>query len=273
MSYQWRDMGRITAEDAEAEPAHERLFTEEILMDLSEWSPIKNGIVNGLMSMLMRASSSSMSKYPQSYPIYYYIDMNAADGSGSPRIFINNANKIGLPYRALFIEQDQERHADLEACFANCANAYTYCGDHADALLPYCQGLRGKPYGLIYNDNCGVPTWDALASVSQLRQVEHMDFIINCPATAIKRVRRVFKRDEFLIDSLKAINKAYWMVRYPEGRWQWTILVGTNWKDNEWRAQRMYPISSPEGQEALDILNRTKKEREEDNGQLPLSLI
>lgn len=29
MSYQWRDMGRITAEQAEAEPESERLFPTE----------------------------------------------------------------------------------------------------------------------------------------------------------------------------------------------------------------------------------------------------
>lgn len=242
-------------------------------MDISEWTPIKNHIVNGLMGMLMRASRSSMLRFPQSYPTYHYIDMNAADGSGGSEFFLSIAHAIGMPYQALLIERDKRRYADLEARYAQWQCVYTHHGDHCQAAPTYCHRyLQGKPYGLVYNDNCGIPSWDTLASIGRLPSAEHIDFIINCPATAIKRVRRVFKRDEFLIDSLNTIAKKYWMVRYPEGRWQWTVLMGTNWASKEWRAQRMYDINSPEGQEALDILNRTRGERDADieQGTLPL---
>lgn len=243
-------------------------------MDFSAWTPIKNHIVSGLMGMLMRASRSSMSRYPQSYPTYHYIDMNAADGSGSPQIFLDIAHTIGMPCQALLIEQDRHRYAELEARYTQRPGVYTYHGDHRQAALTYCQRyLQGKPYGLLYNDNCGIPSWDTIASISKLQAAEHIDLIINCPATAIKRVRGVFKRDEFLIDSLNTITKNHWTIRYPEGRWQWTILMGTNWASKEWRAQRMYDINSPEGQEALDILNRTRGEREADIEQNTLPLI
>ena len=54
-SYQWRDMGRITAEDAEAEPAHERLFKEEIMLKRDEND--LTGKTFGLLTVIEKADN------------------------------------------------------------------------------------------------------------------------------------------------------------------------------------------------------------------------
>lgn len=239
-------------------------------MNYSEWSATKNMLVGGIFKWLMTASKSVMRRYSAQYRTYHYIDMNAADGSGSPSIFLDTANKIDIYYQALFIERSRKEYLSLAAKYDHSPLIQLCCGDHNEILLPHCQSIKGKPYGLIYNDPCGIPSFSTLAIISQLPQIEHIDMLINCPATAIKRRNGVFG-GQCLVDGLDEIKKKHWLVRAPYGRWQWTILVGTNWTDmKSWRAQQLYPINSSEGQAVLDRMNRTRSEREGDNGQLTI---
>lgn len=242
-------------------------------MQYSDWTGTKNEVVCGIFKWLTRVGRSVMERYPN-YRVYHYVDMNAADGSGSPTFFYDAAHRAGLSFHALFIECNARLYNQLYGRFKFAPNVETFHGDHEDALLNYCRTLTGKPYGLIYNDPCGIPSFDALAAASQLPQLEHMDILINCPATAIKRKRGAFKRDTYLIPELSKINKRHWLVRAPEGRWQWTILVGTNWaKVQEWRAQNMYFTTSNEGQDILRRLNLTSGELEAENGQNTLPFV
>src|SRR5262245_50773352 len=120
-------------------------------MQYSEWTPIKNQIVCGIFDWLLRASKSVMDRYP-GYGEYRYIDMNAADGTGSPSLFFNAAAKIGVPFDALLIERSKKEFACLDARYGSYPSIQTYHGDHNAVLAPYCQAIRKKPYGLIYND-------------------------------------------------------------------------------------------------------------------------
>lgn len=242
-------------------------------MHFSDWTSTKNEVVCGIFKWLTIVGRSVMDRYPN-YRAYHYLDMNAADGSGSPTFFHDAAQRAGLPFHALFIENDARLYNDLYGRFKFTANVETVCEDHETAALRYCRVLTGKPYGLIYNDPCGIPSFDTLTAASQLPQLEHMDILINCPATAIKRKRGAFKSADYLIPELYKIRKSHWLVRAPAGRWQWTILLGTNWRDvQEWRAQKLYHIDSSAGQEILKRLNLTSVELEAENGQSPLPLI
>lgn len=243
-------------------------------MNYSDWTDTKNEVVRGIFTWLLTSSRSVMERYPHTYPDYRYFDMNAADGSGSPRFFIDAACRLGVPYRALFIEQNRTQHAALLAAHSRNQFVDIRHGDHTTILPLACQQLVKKPYGLIYNDPCGIPSFETLADVSGLPAIEHIDILINCPATAIKRARNAFKRTTYyLIEELDKIQKKRWLVRAPPkggtfARWQWTVLLGTNWDDvQNWRAQQVYRVDSPEGQEVLRRLNLTNEEREREDAQ------
>lgn len=242
-------------------------------MNYSDWTETKNAVVGGIFTWLIAASKSIMQRYPR-YSTYQYIDMNAADGSGSPALFLDAVRQANIPYRALFVEHEKMKYASLYARYGSFPSVQTYRGDHNAAVPHHCRHIYGKPYGLIYNDPCGIPSFDTLATVSQLPQIDHIDMLINCPATAIKRARGAFHRAQYLVDGLDGIQKRHWLIRAPHGRWQWTILLGTNWgKVQEWRAQQMYLVQSPEGQDILRRLNLTSEEQELDNGQTTLPFL
>lgn len=87
-----------------------------------------------------------------------------------------------------------------------------------------------------------------------------IDVAISIGATSPKRSCNGAPRTAQL---RKAIQKANWYITYPVGRFQWTIMYGTNTeliRPN--RSIGFFRVDSPEGQEACRIIDLTKAELE-----------
>lgn len=214
---------------------------------------------------------------------YTFIDMNAGPGCydgliGSPLIFLEEIEKTTIPYRAVFIEREAINADALRdnVGLRSLRHQPLIINDsHANVLRKYIKSQAPKTYGLIYHDPSGsVPDFDLLSDASRAPILDYMEFMIYLSATNIKRVRRfqeATNRDakvKLLIDSLQTINKKTWIIRKPQGRHQWTFVLGSNWsKFPEWEKRGFYRIDSPVGQEILRSLTYTDKELEGMSGQ------
>ncbi len=204
---------------------------------------------------------------------YTYIDMNAGPGqyegiTGSPLIFLDECSRVGLPFDATFIE-----------CVEVNANALRYLvgksgtvinQDHQVTLRTY-RNAPSLGLGLIYHDPTGViPSFDLLAEISRYPAFAKTDIMVYLSATNIKRVRLAERNDKTkcLDEYLRAIDKKAWIVRKPQGKHQWTFVIGSNWvKFPDWKNRGFYNVFSPEGQSVLDRLTYTENELSHINGQ------
>ncbi len=240
-------------------------------MHSGEHTKEKQRIFAGLVRWHLGMCTGIYRRYP-ALP-YLYVDMNAADGTGSPSIFLDAAQHVTFPWRAIFIEMDAEA---VQILTATCEHPDATCfhDDHTVLLPQICDRLRGLRYGLIYHDPYGIPSFDTLRDVSARDATERIDILIRCPATVIKRARGAFgifgKHKYTLTQHLDSIRKKHWLIQAPQGSLQWTFLLGTNYESmKEWRKEHLYRIDTYEGQSILDRLAKTANERQND-GQLPL---
>ncbi len=201
-------------------------------------------------------------KHPEYPQIYYYIDANAGCGynydarcEGSPVIFLKAREEAKIKAKSYFVEINKDNVIQL-ARFIK-----PYVGDLVDfrlcpednrsAVPRIAKVLPKDAYGLIYFDPNGRPDWDTISRLSKIPALNHFDILIRYNAMAVKRTH---KDTGLLMDHLPEVNKAHWMIRdlMPGERWQWTFLLGMNWKMNPWKSQRFYYTDSPEGKEILD---------------------
>ena len=214
---------------------------------------------------------------------YSYVDMNAGPGiynglTGSPIIFLNSIERTSIPYRGFFIERESINAASLEAIVCNRqlrGSVAVVNNDHAIALRSNL--LTGRPtYGLVYHDPSGsIPDFDLLAQISRCQAFKYMEFMVYLSATNIKRVRRMEEEKDggakvkLLTTYLQGINKSTWIIRKPQGKHQWTFVLGSNWKRfPEWESRGFYRIDSPQGQGILKNLTYTGEELDAMSGQL-----
>lgn len=120
--------------------------------------------------------------------------------------------------------------------------------------------LKKKCFGIIYNDPNGIFDVELLSWVSEQYCFTTTDIVINCNASAIKRAEKAFGYDK-LKTKLKSIRKKYWVVREPYGPMQWSLLIGSNWKEfPAFKGQGFYHIDTSKGKEIFDRLNFTSEE-------------
>lgn len=214
---------------------------------------------------------------------YTYIDTNAGPGiyeglTGSPLHFLDAIEKTSMPYQAIFIEREKDNAIELTRLVNQRRLRYppeilNVCNQ--TALLDYVKDNHPPTYGMLYHDPNGVPSFDLLAEVSQSPSFRIMDFMISLPANAIKRVRGAEKASNGYTDtkrfndSIKLINKTTWIIRRPQGKWQWTFIIGSNWpKFPDWGKRGFYRLDSEDGQAILHNLTYTDEERDAMSGQI-----
>lgn len=245
----------------------------------------KNEDFRGLIRMLLGITKAAW-KVNKQRP-YQYFDLNAGPGiyrpnggmvplwpddmppvaeiHGSPIIFLQEATKAASHYRAHLFERDLRHAASLTEATNSYHNVVLY-GDNGGAT-EYLDELPPACYGLVYSDESGhVPPFDLLAELSKHPRTRIIDVLIYYSAATHKRARCAgcVKGKESLVDSLKRINKAVWIVRKPRNKHQWTFLLGTNWGDfPQWKKRGFYSVESPEGAEILERLNYSADERAE----------
>lgn len=210
-------------------------------------------------------------------PQYLYVDMYAGSGSnfenvpGSPVIFLDQARKVGINNVPIFIEENEYSAVQLNdelrrkgATNFQVVNSTNKL--HIEKMI--ASPPPSKQIGLAYLDPNGIPDFDLIKRLSFVPQYEKFDFLINCPATAIKRAKSVksCKQAKNLIEELVSINKNYWIIREPIGRWQWTFLIGTNWNSfPKFKNLGFWPLSSPQGRNIAINLSYSASEIEKLN--------
>lgn len=234
---------------------------------MSECTALKQDHFRGLMKMSLGIVSGIFKRYKIDDPFFYF-DLNSGPGRygqfvGSPLIFKEEAEKIGIKHKAMFFERNEQSHAELEKNIGESSNYITINGDH-DRLINF-PGLAKPFHGMLYSDENGTPPpWAVLQKFFQNKNHSKIDCVIYVSATNIKRVFKAWGSCHRLVDGMSLISKKYWLVRKPVEKHQWTFLIGTNWADfPKWEKSGFYKINEPIGESILERLNHTSKELEE----------
>lgn len=210
---------------------------------------------------------------------YWYYDINAGAGydptgiEGSPLVFLRQAQKRRIQYRAFLIEIEPENCESLRYHIGSNSEVKIECGNH-NGILPQFFGYGPARFGMLYCDPTGTtPPFELLGRMSKYNLYKRLDFLFYLHATNIKRIRRspFTGENRNLADFLKCIDKKDWIVREPHGKEQYTFLLGSNWVDfPDWKARGFHKMRSPEGKEILDRITYTPEEIAAKNGQLML---
>ena len=117
-------------------------------------------------------------------------------------------------------------------------------------------------FGLIYYDPNGRPDWEAITHLSKNPALSKFDILIRYNAMAEKRNHQ--NTGKLLLDYLVSVKKQHWMIRdiLPGERWQWTFLLGMNYKIRPWKSQRFHYIDSEEGNAILQKIANLKADFE-----------
>ena len=244
----------------------------------SEYTAIKQEHFRKIIKKHINICSAIFPKHPgRTDGKYWYFDLNAGVGFtetslGSPLIFLKEVEQYKFPVRTALFELEKCWYNHLKTSIdlynhgvlSNRVQCEIYNGDNNQLFGEYYRsGQKDKRLGLIYNDPFGIPQFDLLAKISKLKCYSMNDILINCPSTAIKRARNspTTYTERSLVESLRPINRSFWLIREPYGPQQWTMLIGSNWPYfPEFSGLGFYKLQSSRGQELLNLFNYTKKE-------------
>jgi hypothetical protein len=203
---------------------------------------------------------------------YHYYDITAGSGflngyPGSPLIFLEEAQRLGLSFEARFVEINEESAVALQKAIGDRVDARVYNGDNGMVINAWSIDLpmqQKKPIGLFYGDaNGGISHIQAMQHVADVDAWKYMDILLYVGATYVKRFRRVgcINFDKRLDECLSSLNKKKWLVREPHGAHQWTFVLGTNYQGiGQFKKIGLHSMDSPQGQEIMDKLTYTKTE-------------
>jgi len=232
----------------------------------SSFTPEKQRFFRRFLGMHIPMTKGIIERYRVG--TYLYIDTNAADGAGSPSIFDEEARHFGLQYQAVLIEQKPALYKALRERFGASARH----GDHNRLLPECCELLRYAPYGLIYHDPFGAPSFEAIRKLNGMQATRRLDILMTFPSRIYKFIRTVHKQFKHLKDELATVDKSVWLIRKPDnGSLGWTVLYGTNYDEQRsWARESFYRYDSQIGQAIFEYCTYTEKERQEIYGQQPL---
>jgi len=207
---------------------------------------------------------------------------------GSPIIFLDEIKNYNYQTRYIFIEKDKNIYNNLiKYIYNNYSKNYfdiacigesnelkfnnkntNHKGiianiDNRNAikeLIKNQPNIKNKKcFGFIYTDPNGIFDTEMLKDISNIPCFQFMDILINCNGTAIKRCTGAFGTENLNI-KLRTINKKHWKIRIPFGKWQWSLLWGTNWKNfPAIKGMGFYDINSIEGQQIFQKLNTMER--------------
>ena len=211
---------------------------------------------------------------------YFYLDLTAGTGlipsTSEPNcasIMVRTLRSVGIEFQAHLIDQN---NADtLRANFNDRSSAIQYYkSDHNTVLEDIInKQLKQPAYGLMFYDpnSPGISNgnWLSLNSIANAyrehSELSKVDLMMYLSGTAVKRannsVQSSSSTQKRLQDWLATIDKKYWVVRKPQGMWQWTFILGTNWDAYpKISSISFYPSSTPEGRNYFDTINFTSEE-------------
>ena len=202
---------------------------------------------------------------------YLHFDINAGNGYneragcvGSPVTFMQVFGGL-QHFRATFIDNDAEQLSTLRkrALIQYDPRCNLHHGDNAEFL----RSLQINGYwqfGTILSDPNGsdLPIEELIYLSRRFQKIDH---IYHWNSTITKRLRYGIKPSQIVLaDIPRLIRKKFWLIREPVGPHQFAMLIGRNYRGNDWRSGGFYHIDSPEGEAIMDRCSRSNKEREAD---------
>lgn len=222
-------------------------------------------------------------KHADWMPPYIHIDLHAGSGFnekagcvGSPVTFAQVFSKLA-DYRAYFIDRDKSQTELLRARpeMQDPRNS-VYCSDNAKALQrlldvtarwseKHCKWQLGS----IFSDPNGASV--PLAEIIEVAErLPRMDVMFHWNSIITKRLRGSsdkpgIKPEQITLEMLpRLVHKQNWLIRAPLGPHQFAMLIGRNFRGEEWKAGGFYHLDSPEGQEIMRVCSHSARDR--DNG-------
>jgi hypothetical protein len=204
---------------------------------------------------------------------YMYLDLFAGpgkylndknyQGDGSPVIAVKHLQKIGIKYEVHLFNEYEKECDQLENIFSENRRVKIHRGDNIKTIKYLYH--PGWILGLAYFDpnNVRVETDLACDVVNRFKQ---LDILYYFGAAYDKRVDRALGppvgEGGSLIEKMKMLNKDKWFVREPIGNQQYSFLLGTNGNFSDWKRAGWFDINSDSGNDILEKLNYTNKERQ-----------
>lgn len=221
--------------------------------------------------------NAAANKNNHAFQKYIFVDTNAGDGAnrhygeGSPVIFLRAIIRAKMPFRAFFIEREKANVESLREIVRTMGvedSVEVLEGDNRElfpAVVRKIQQEAGRKttYGLIYKDPNGAPDLDLLKYASL--HLPKIDLLVRMPTRVLKRKANAPQCSSYrLIDFVKTVEKQDWIIRDTfalDKHHDWTFLFGSNYKTGDWKKERFFALDSEKGQEILERLGQTKKER------------
>jgi three-Cys-motif partner protein len=235
----------------------------------------QRGIRHVLITNLKICASSRFLKWRP----YYHFDLFAGCGwnhqydvIGSPLAFWEAVEETGHPRPiAHFVDINAKSVAELRARpeMLGRQNCFVHHMDNAEFIRTIPRIIRGdgvrldQAVGTILLDPNG-PTemdYDAIADV--LHQCPMLDVIYNFCGTGTKRLPDGHMKKIVITDIPDLFHKKHWLIRQNIGDWQWSLLIGRNYRVGDHQSQGFHHWDSERGQHFVRTLATTRREQRE----------
>lgn len=240
-------------------------------MGQSEHTQLKHAQLAGIIDMHLRICQGIASRYDVQK--WWYLDLNAGDGSGSPAFTWDIVQRYTLPFsvQGVMIDNNPRTAQLLANRFQDETNVSCYCSDNHEFARSLIRNIDTRcDYGVVFHDPNG---GEINLPMLRLFEKTRLDLVVYYSGAGNKRLYHAFKgkRGVLLGSVVKAIDvKKHWLIRSPAGRHQWTLLIGSNWTDwPKWKSQGFFDLHSPEGEAIFERLHHTRGELQE-RDQMPL---
>mgnify|MGYP001254996656 FL=1 len=200
---------------------------------------------------------------------FNWIDANSGCGKnlscncdGSPVIFQESMMQKKWPHMIYCVEKDPENIDSLKkSMIQNRFVRYFNC-DHNEIIPTILTEIGDSPYGILYHDPNGEPSWNMLIDAANIQNTRKLDFLIHMSATnGVKRLSRFGRSD--LYNSVQKINKKHWYIlpchHIGSDAEQWCFLFGTNLEHfNSLKRIGYARIDESAGEAILNVVNHKK---------------
>jgi three-Cys-motif partner protein len=217
---------------------------------------------------------------------YFHFDLFAGCGwnhqynvIGSPLAFWEAAAETGhrRPI-AHFVDINPDSVAELAARpeIADRPNCFLHNMDNSEFVRRIPRLIRSqdvaldRAVGTILLDPNG-PTemdYDGIAAV--LRQCPMLDVIYNFCGTGVKRLADGHTKKITITDIPDLFAKKYWIVREQVGPFQWSLLIGRNYRVGDHQSQGFHHWDSARGQHVVKTLATTRRQQAKAQMEFPL---